>query len=119
MEDELILLLESLGFPAYRQGSFQEGDKYPDTFFTFWNNETPDHSHYDNRTYGFDWNFNIYIYSNDPSLTYSGLNDAIALLKENGWIVDGKGFDAISDEPTHTGRGVQIYYLETKKNQEV
>lgn len=116
MEDNLIELLESLDFPVYRQGSFQEGDKYPDSFFTFWNNETPNHSFYDNKKFGYDWNFNIYIYSNDPEITYSGLNSAISLLEENGWIINGKGFDAISDEPTHTGRGVQIFFLETKEN---
>ena len=48
MEDTLITLLESLGYPAYRQGSITENKPYPDHFFTFWNNDSPDHAHYDN-----------------------------------------------------------------------
>ena len=112
MEDNLIVILESFGYPVYRQGSMSKDEKYPDTFFTFWNNDSPDHSYYDNKDYGTDWDFNIYVYSNNPNLAYSLLNDAKAALKAMGWICPSKGFDATSDEPTHTGRGMEIYYLE-------
>ena len=63
MEDidkELIKVLSGLGYPVYRQGSMSDSDDYPDTFFTFWNYETPDHSHYDNEAYGAEWSYNIY-----------------------------------------------------------
>lgn len=113
MEDELITLLESLNYPVYRQGSFSESDSYPDSFFTFWNNDSPDHSHYDNETYGTEWNFSVNFYSIDPALTYSVITDARILLKQNGWIVPSKGFDVYSDEDSHTGRGLTIFYLET------
>lgn len=113
MEDMLIELLSSLGYPVYRQGSFTEGDAYPDSFFTFWNNDSPDHSHYDNSDYATDWSFDVNFYSIDPELTYSVLADARALLKQNKWIVPSKGYDVYSDEPTHTGRGMQALYLET------
>lgn len=112
MEDALITLLSSFGYPVYRQGSMANDASYPETFFTFWNNASPDHSHYDNEEYGTAWDFNIYTYSNNPSLTYSLLMDARAKLKEYGWICPSKGFDVASDEATHTGRGLEIFYLE-------
>lgn len=112
VEDQLIELLESLGYPVFRQGSLVEDEAYPETFFTFWNNDTPDHSHYDNAEYGTAWDFDVNIYSNDPSKTYSELLNARQKLKEAGWIVPGKGYDVASDEVTHTGRGVRVYFLE-------
>ena len=112
MEDNLIEILSSFGYPVYRQGSMSDDATYPPTFITFWNFDSPDHSYYDNSDYGTEWGFNIYVYSNDPELTYSVLADVRAALKEAGWICRGKGFDVQSDEETHTGRGLEIYYLQ-------
>lgn len=111
MEDILIELLSSLNYPVCRQGSFDEGEKYPDSFFTFWNTESPDHAHYDNKDYLAEWEFDVNFYSVDPELTYSVLADARSLLKENGWIVPSRGYDVFSDEKTHTGRGMQAIFL--------
>ena len=113
MEDNLIGILESFGYPVYRQGSMSDDAVYPDTFFTFWNFDSPDHSYYDNSDYGTEWGFNIYVYSNDPEKTYSILAVARTALKKAGWICRGKGFDVQSDEETHTGRGLEIYFLQT------
>ena len=112
MEDELITILESFKYPVDRQGSMSDKDVYQETFITFWNNDSPDHSHYDNSEYGTIWDFNVYVYSSDPSMTYSLLSDIRAALKTAGWIVPSKGFDVASDEATHTGRGIQCLYME-------
>lgn len=112
MEDSLIELLEAYGFPVYRQGSLSDSDTYPSDFFTFWNSDSTDHNHYNNSNYGIVWTFDIYFYSNNPSNTYTYLSNAIDSLKSNGWIVNGRGFDVQTDEPTHTGRGFTAYYLE-------
>lgn len=113
MEDALITLLESLNYPVYRQGSFTEGRQYPESFFTFWNSESPDHSHYDNDDYGTEWAFNVNFYSEKPELVYKAIADARILLKQNKWIVPSKGYDVYADEASHTGRGMQVLYLET------
>lgn len=113
MEDALIEILSSFGYEVYRQGSLSDDEEYPDTFFTFWNNASSDHSHYDNSDYGTVWDFNVYVYSNDPANTYSVLENARLALKAAGWIISGKGFDVTSDEATHTGRGINAFYLET------
>ena len=112
MEDVLIELLSSLGYEVYRQGSFAEGEKYPDNFFTFWQNDSDDHAYYNNSDYGTGWRFNVNFYSVDPAKTYEAIAQARTLLKQNNWIVPSKGYDVYSDEPTHTGRGLQVQYLE-------
>ena len=112
MEDELIELLSTFSYPVYSQGSFAEGDKYPDSFFTFWNVDSPDHEHYDNAEYGTDWTFNVNFYSTDPEKTYNLITLARVLLKQHKWIVPSQGYDVYSDEPTHTGRGIQALYLQ-------
>ena len=99
----LITLLESFKVPVYRQGSMEQEATYPDTFITWWNNQTPDHAHYDNTDYGSELDFNVYVYSADPERTYTLLSEIRTELKKNGWIPTSQGFDTASDEPTHTG----------------
>lgn len=113
MEDSLIEILQSFGYPVYRQGSMSNDAVYPETFFTFWNNSSPNHAHYDNDEYGTAWDFNIFVYSSDSELVYSLLMQARKALKEAGWVTPSKGFDVASDEATHTGRGLEIFYLDT------
>lgn len=112
MEDNLISILQSFKLPVYRQGSMSADETYPDTFFTFWNNASVDHNHYDDSEYGCTWDFDVNVYSSDPELTYSLLLEARSLLKAAGWIISGKGYDVTSDEPTHTGRGFNAIFLE-------
>jgi hypothetical protein len=40
------------------------------------------------------------------------LLQAKAALKAVGFIPDGSGHDVMSDEPTHTGRGMTLYFIE-------
>ena len=112
MEDYLIQILEALGYPTIRQGSLSPDEEYPDSFFTFWNNDSPDHAHYDNAEYGTEWDFDVNFYSTDPEKTYKVLADARIKLKQNKWIIPGKGYDVASDEVTHTGRGMRAFYLQ-------
>ena len=112
MKDQLIALLDTFGFPVKLQGSLGKDEQYPDSFFTFWNTDTPEDHHYDNAPTVYEWYFTIYFYSTDPIAVNTQLLEARALLKENGWITLGKGYDVPSDEPTHTGRGMDIIFIE-------
>lgn len=112
MKEVLIELLESFGYPVYLQGSLNKDVPYPESFFTFWNNESPDGNHYNNDTIGYIWYFTVNFYSSNPTLVNTALVNAIALLKSNNWIVSGVGYDVPSDEPTHTGRGVDAVYIQ-------
>lgn len=111
MEDKLIELLESFGYPVIRQGSLAEGESYPDDFFTFWNNNSNDGSHYDNEAASIIYDYDVNFYSNSPDHTYTKLRGAIKLLRSEGFIISGDGYDVASDEDTHTGRGINALYL--------
>ena len=113
MEDKLIELLEELDLPVFRQGSMNENDVYPESFFTFWNPDSTDHAHYNNNEYGIRWEYDVNFYSTDPQKTYDVLEQARVKLKVNGWIVSGRGFDIDSDVDTHTGRQFRAYFLQT------
>lgn len=114
MEDLLISILETFDVPICRQGSLGD-DPYPPKFFTFWNNTTNDGSHYDNQAVSIIGNYDVNYYSIDPADTYKTLRDAIVLLKEAGFIVSGDGYDVISDEVTHSGRGTNAIYMNYEK----
>lgn len=114
MEDILIELLSTLKYPVIRQGSLAPDETYPNTFFTFWNNDETEHSAYDNDTVNVDYDFDVNVYSTNPDTAYQLLSQARKLLKENGWIIATRGYDVASDEITHIGRGMEILYLKTE-----
>lgn len=114
MKEELIEILESFGYPVFLQGSLSQDAKYPTSFFTIWNNDTSDQNHYDNDAIAYVWDFDVNFYSVDSSLVNTILNQVKQRLKTNGWIVSGKGRDVPSDEPSHTGRGIDALFLENE-----
>lgn len=114
MKELLITLLESFDYPVFLQGSLGENEAYPESFFTFWNNESYDNDHYDNNPVSYTWNFDINFYSVDPELVNTMLLQAKTLLKQNGFIITGKGYDVASDEPTHTGRGMNALIIDNE-----
>lgn len=111
MEDLLIEILETFGYPVRRQGSYKTGEAYPEHFFTFWNDDSNDHAHYDNSRFGVEYTYEVNFYSTDPEMAYDILRQAIAKLKSSGFIVSGDGYDLMCDEPTHVGRAVDVAYL--------
>lgn len=114
MKTELISLLETFGYPVFLQGSLNKNDPYPESFFTFWNSTTDDGSHYNDDAINCIWDFSVNFYSSSPILVNAVLADAVTLLKSHGWIISGVGYDVTSDEPTHTGRGVDVLYIDYK-----
>ena len=56
-------------------------------------------------------NSQIAYYQKD-TLVNTKLLEAKKILKQNGFIVHGKGYDVASDEPTHTGRGINVLKIE-------
>ncbi len=112
MKELLLEILESFGYPVRLQGAFTEKEKYPDSFFTFWLSDSTDGSHYDNSAISTVWEFDVNFYSTDPFLVNAILVNAKKKLKDAGFIVDGKGRDLPTDEPTHTGQGFSALYLE-------
>lgn len=110
MEDLLISTIESMGYPVRLQGSLLPTESYPDNFFTFWNDSTDGQSFYSNNEGAILWRYSLNFYSIDPLLVNSKLLEAKSLLKSAGFIVSGAGYSVMSDEPTHTGRGITVTY---------
>lgn len=109
-------LITEFGYPVILQGSMPEDEGYPESFFTFFNNDTVGDGYYDNEENMTIWDFDLNFYSTDPSEVNTTLLTAKKKLKAEGFIVDGKGYDVISDEPTHTGRGINLIYMEREEN---
>lgn len=114
MREQFIALLETFGLPIFLQGSLNEGQAYPDNFFTFWNDRTEDGAHYDNDAISFVWSFsvNYYTLNGNADKIDDILGEVRQLFKENGWIIDGVGYDVATDEPTHIGRAIDVLYVQ-------
>ena len=110
MEDLLISTLEPLGYPVFLQGSLLPDEPYPDHFFTFWNDASNGTSYYNNKENTIEWEYSLNFYSIDPNLVNTKLLEAKELLKAQGFIVSGAGYSVMSDESTHTGRGISLLY---------
>lgn len=107
MEDLLIDVLSTFGYPVILQGSMLPDEPYPDHFFTFWNNDSYS-NYYDNTASHTIYDYDVNFYSIDPEAVYSKLREAKLKLKEAGFIVVGDGYAVGSDEPTHDGRGINV-----------
>ena len=114
MEDNLIQLLESLGYPVFRQGSLTKPDEYPETFITFWNDEELGQSFYDNDVALTTHAFSINVYSTNPDTAYMVQRQARDTLKANEWTITVRGYDVQSDDETHIGRGFEAVYLKNE-----
>lgn len=93
------------------QGSLLSNEPYPNNFFTFWNKNSSDGTHYDNVATSVLYEYEVNFYSNNPENVYSVLRTAITKLRTAGFIISGDGYSVASDEPTHDGRGVDVEYL--------
>ena len=116
MKSDLIALLQTLGYPVFLQGSLNANEAYPESFFTFWNFETPEAAFYDNDADRAVWGFWIYFYSVNPLLVETEPEKARKLLKQNEYILDGKANDIAVDRPTHTGAFFTVYKFENYNN---
>ena len=118
MVDVKLLLINTLSaefpYPVIQQGSLSTEDAYPSSFFTFFNNSALDDAFFDNTETETIWDFDLNFYSVDPVLVNTILLQAKQKLKAVGFIPDGSGHDVISDEHTHTGRGMNLLYIERK-----
>lgn len=115
MKAELITALNTFGYPVFLQGSLDTDEAYPDSFFTFWNFETPEGEFYDDEAHMAVWGFWIYFYSTNPQLVEEKTEAARKLLKSIGWVPDGKPHDISVDVPTHTGAFFEVYGIEKYK----
>ena len=55
-------LTEEYNYPVILQGSLSTDDVYPESFFTFWNNNTADEAFFDNEETQTIWDFDLNFY---------------------------------------------------------
>lgn len=106
-------LLESTGYPYFRQGSLAEDEPYPETFWTFWNISTDEDRFYDDEPHATVWTWQIYLYTRDPSIMYSEMEDLVEAAREAGFIPVSRATDLASDLPEWVGRTIRIQYIQT------
>lgn len=109
---DLIAILETLKYPVFLQGSLNPDVAYPESFFTFWNFETPEAAFYDDNANRAAWGFWVYFYSTNPLLVETEPEKARKLLKASDYILQGKANDIEVDRPTHTGAFFTVFKFE-------
>lgn len=116
MKNKLLAALETCGFvqgkSAFLHGTINPAAAYPDEFVTFWTDDVPDGVHFDNATGSYDWTFSVIYYSNDPTKVNTRPNEIRAALMAAGFIPQGKGQDAPSDEQAFTGWAMDFVITE-------
>lgn len=112
VKQHLIDTLAVLPYEVSLQGTYADSKDYPESFITFWNDGVEAIKHYDNTEEAFAWEFTIIFYSSSPELVNTIPYEIISLLKKAGFVPQGKGMDIPSDEPTHTGRALEVVYIE-------
>lgn len=116
MKRKLIEALSSCGFiegqTLFLHGTMNPDEAYPDTFVTFWTDAVPDGEHFDNLTASYYWEFSVILYSNDAAVVNTKPDEIRAVLQAAGFIPQGKGQDAPSDEQTHTGWAMDFVITE-------
>jgi hypothetical protein len=91
-------------------------EPYPEAFYTYFNNESYGARYYDDTENAVVWDFDVNAYCANPNTAQTMLLAARDALRAEGFIVGGAGYDIISDEPTHTGRGINASYIERVAN---
>lgn len=104
--NELFKLFEEIGLPYFRQGSMSDED-YASSFFTYWNIDTPQDTHYDNELHRYNDYVQIGFYTNDASKIYSQLDvdgTFYTKAKEKGFTIAALPQDADADKANYFGR---------------
>lgn len=104
---KLFGLFDEIGKPYFRQGSLSDEDYKPE-FFTFWNDNTPNDSFYDNHETRYVEHVQVGYYTNDANKIYSGMDEFIEKAKEKGFVLDGRPRDANADKDGYFGRVCDI-----------
>lgn len=105
--ERLFALFEEMGYKNaegfFRQGSLTD-ETYPAEFFTFWNIDTPQDRHYDNKLTRYNEYVQVGFYTNDATKIYSVMDDFIERARSKGFVIAGLPRDANADKKDYFGR---------------
>ena len=102
--------LASLNIPVYAEGAAPQ--TLPSEYYTVSEDYTSTNLSADNEAQEYLYEFNLKWYTQDATRLYTGLNNAIELLKSLGYIVSGVGYSNITYKETWFSRQVDIEKIE-------
>lgn len=99
---------------VWRQGSAPA--TLPDEFFTVQNTNTNNNLEADNKVKEVRWDWTIIFYTKKLKNLYVRLQEAITLLTQKGYEIDGEGFDTLSKYDGFEARAFDVTKIEYKEN---
>lgn len=111
MKSVIYPILASFGYPVFLHGTIDSDRPLPDTFITYQVTSSDDAFTFDNEPTHTAWSYPVCVYSSDPQTVDTLSSSLRAALKTAGFIPQGKGYDMLSTEPTHTGWICEYYYI--------
>lgn len=115
IRDILILSLAPLGVEIRVQGSISESEPIPETLITYEIIDSIDHGFYDNQPTRLTTRIQLMIYSTKFSIIKTLPDTITQLIKEAGFVRDGRGFDQ-GYFGQHYGWLMEIHATERKFN---
>lgn len=109
----LDLDLQELNKPVYIEGDAPA--ELPSEYFTISEDYTSDNLNADNKPLEHLYEFTLKYYTKDVNTLYTGLQEAITLLKSKGYLIEGVGYHNATYQNTWFSRAVdveKIDYLE-------
>lgn len=91
-EDLIMLNADGEKIPVYIEGDAPADEDLPDEYFTVSEDYTSDNLNADNGALEHLYEFTLKWYTNDSARVYSGLQEAITLLKGKGYLIEGVGY---------------------------
>lgn len=98
--------LKELNVPVYTEGDAPE--KLPKEYYTITEGDTDDNLNADNEALEHLYEFTLKWYTDDANNVYTGLNEAITLLKSKGYLIGGTGYRNPTYKNTWYSRAVDV-----------
>ncbi|WP_302826372.1 hypothetical protein [Anaerofustis stercorihominis] len=106
------ILEKEFTFPVQKQGSLTDKNAYPESFFTFWLNDTVSEDFFNNNETKVIWDIDLNFYTCNFEKLNEVFNNALDILKINGFSLTGYGYDMPVENPDYDGRGIRLLYIE-------
>ncbi len=105
--------LKELNKPVYYEG--EAPAELPNEYYTVSEDYTSDNLNADNEALEHLYEFTLKWYTNDANTLYSGLQEAITLLKSKGYIISGVGYKNATYQNTWFSRMVDVEKIDYLK----
>lgn len=105
--------LKELNKPVYDEGDAPK--ELPDEYYTISEDYTSDNLNADNEALEHLYEFTLKWYTKDAKALYSGLLEAITLLKSKGYIISGVGYKNATYQNTWFSRMVDVEKIDYLK----